>query len=118
MAGWIRSKRALTIFSYSAWTIVGWAVIIVFMVSPMYSLAETHLWSNVLVHVIFSPIAFLAVPACLVILVGMAVFCAREDDSPKGTKILWYILFLSTACFGAAIYFFAVYRKRVQEAAV
>ena len=118
MSGWLRSRGALRLFSYSAWVIVGWGAIVIFMLSPLYRLAETRLWSNILVHVILSPVAFLAVPACLIILFGMAVFCAREDRSPLGAKILWYVLFLTTACFGAAVYFFAVYRKQVRDAAV
>jgi heme/copper-type cytochrome/quinol oxidase subunit 2 len=48
----------------------------------------------------------------------MAVFCVMEDSSRVGTKIFWFVLFFTTACFGAAAYFFWVYRKQVQAASL
>ena len=117
MSEFLRSSNALKLFRYSSWIIVGWGVVILFMLSPLYHLAETQTWSNVVVHVLLSPLAFLAAPACLVILFGMAIFCVREDRSPVGAKMLWFILFLTTACFGAAVYFFTVYRRQVREVA-
>jgi hypothetical protein len=116
MSQLLRSKNAFKLFLYSSWVIVSWGVVTIFMLSPWYRLTERQTWSNVLVHVLLSPLAFVAAPACLIILFGMMIFCAREDRSSVGAKILWFILFLTTACFGAAIYFFTVYRKQVQGA--
>jgi hypothetical protein len=42
----------------------------------------------------------------------MAAFCIREDRSGVGMKIGWFFLFFATACFGAAAYFFMVYRRK------
>jgi len=44
----------------------------------------------------------------------MVAFCVREDDSPASAKIFWLVLFFIAAWFGAAAYFFAVYRKQVR----
>jgi len=52
--------------------------------------------------------------ASLIIWFGMVAFCLREDRSPLSTKIFWFILFFATGSFGAAAYFFMVYRKQVQ----
>jgi hypothetical protein len=54
--------------------------------------------------------------ASLIIWFGMVVFCVCEDRSTFGTKIFWFILFFALAWFGAATYFFKVYRKQVDGA--
>jgi len=56
------------------------------------------------------------VPASLIILFGMSIFCVREDRSPTRVKVLWFALFLVTAWFGATAYYFAVYRRRIRHA--
>jgi hypothetical protein len=51
-------------------------------------------------------------PASAIIWFGMVIYCVREDHD--SSKVFWFILFFTTAWFGAAIYFFTVYRKQVQ----
>jgi hypothetical protein len=60
------------------------------------------------VFVIVSAIAF------LVIIFGMAFHCLSNRGFSVGTKILWSTFAFLTAPFGAAIYFFAVYKKQTK----
>jgi hypothetical protein len=46
----------------------------------------------------------------------MMAFCVREDRSPLSSKVSWFVLFFATAFFGAAVYFFDVYKKQVHGA--
>jgi hypothetical protein len=55
-------------------------------------------------------------PAALVLWYGMVVFCVREDQSAVSSKVFWFILFFATGPFGAAIYFFTIYRKKIELA--
>jgi len=65
-----------------------------------------------------APLGVAGAPATLILLFGMMAFCVREDRSPLSSKILWFVLFFATAFFGAAVYFFAVYRKQVGASAL
>jgi multisubunit Na+/H+ antiporter MnhG subunit len=51
--------------------------------------------------------------AILIIIFGMAIHCIFNRDFSLGAKIPWSIFAFFTAPFGAAIYFFTVYRKQV-----
>jgi len=86
----------------------------IFMLTPWFHEIETRPRADLLLRVSVSPIALLAAPASLIILFGMMIFCVRKDPSSAGTKVLWFILFFTTACFGAVVYFFKVYMKQTQ----
>jgi hypothetical protein len=90
----------------------------IFMLTPWFSEIEARPTADLILRIVVSPLAILAAPAALIILFGMAVFCVMEDSSRVATKIFWFVLFLTTACFGAAAYFFRVYRKQVQAASL
>lgn len=46
----------------------------------------------------------------LVIFFGMVWYCWRVDKSNALTRVLWAVLFLLTAWFGAILYFVSIYR--------
>jgi nitrate reductase gamma subunit len=108
MSQWLRSNKANTLFLYSAWVVVCLGIFMIFMMTPWFSEIEARPRADLFLRILVSPLAILAAPASLIILFGMAAFCVREDRSTISTKIFWFILFLATACFGAAAYFFRV----------
>jgi nitrate reductase gamma subunit len=114
MSQWLRSSKASTLFLYSAWIVVCMGVFVIFMLTPWFQQIEALPKGEISLRVLGGAIGVVGSLASLIILFGMAVFCAREDRSTISSKILWFILFFATACFGAAAYFFTVYRKQVQ----
>ncbi len=113
MSRWLVSDRARAVSFYSSWAVVCMGIFIVFMLTPWFQQIETLPKGKMLLQALGGTVGILGAPASLIILFGMAVFCVREDGSQLRTKIFWFVLFLTTACFGAAAYFFRVYRKQV-----
>jgi hypothetical protein len=118
MSQWLRSDRAQRAFFYSSWVVVCAGIFMIFMLTPWFQQIETLPNGEIALRVLGGALGILGAPASLFILFGMAFFCAMEDSSKVGTKILWFVLFFTTACFGAAAYFFRVYRKQIQEASL
>jgi hypothetical protein len=116
MSHWLRSNKARTLFSYSSWAAVCMGLFMLFMLSPWFQHVETMSRGEIVLRVSAGALGIVGVPASLVIWFGMVTFCLREDRSPIGIKVLWFILFFTTAIFGAAAYFFKVYKKQVQGA--
>ncbi len=85
-----------------------------FMLTPWFSQIAAIPRGELVLRILGGTVGILGAPASLVIWCGMVAFCVREDDSPAGAKIFWFALFFIAAWFGAAAYFFTVYRKRVQ----
>jgi hypothetical protein len=88
---------------------------VIFMLTPWFQQIDAVPRGDLLLRILGGALGVVGTPASLIILFGMAVFCVHEDRSPIGIKILWFILFFATACFGAAAYFFSVYRRQVQR---
>ena len=114
MSGWLRSEKVGTLFLYSAWIVVCVGIFMAFMASPWFWQIEAFREGELILRVLGGALGIAGGPAALILLFGMAAFCVREDNSPIGEKIRWFLVFFATACFGAALYFFAVYRKRVR----
>lgn len=114
MSGWLRSDKACKLFLYSAWIVVCMGVFMAFMLTPWFRQIDSFRAGDLILPVLGGTAGVAGAPAALILLFGMAEFCLREDKSPIGDKILWFIAFFFTACFGAALYFFVVYRKRVR----
>jgi len=55
-----------------------------------------------------------SIVAIMPIIFGMAIHCISNSDLSIGAKISWSIFAFLTAPFGAAIYFFTVYKKQVK----
>jgi hypothetical protein len=113
MAQWLRSNKARTLFAYSSWAVVCVGLFMIFMWSPWFQQFETMPRGEIILRVLGGAVGIVGAPASLVIWFGMVVFCVREDRSPARVKVLWFVLFFTTAIFGAAAYFFKVYRKQV-----
>ncbi len=112
MSQWLQSERARTLFLYSSWAVVSMGLFMVFMFTPWFRQVEALPRGDILLRVLGGALGVVGAPASLIVLFGMAFFCVREDPSPVSVKVLWFILFLVTACFGAAVYFFTVYRRQ------
>jgi nitrate reductase gamma subunit len=113
MSRWFWTSKANTLFFYSAWVVVYMGVFMIFMLTPWFQQIEALPKGETLLRILGGILGVVGAPASLVILFGMAAFCFREDRSSIGTKTFWFILFFTTACFGAAAYFFGVHRKQV-----
>jgi hypothetical protein len=113
MPRWIRSQKAFALFRYAAWVVVCVGLFIAFMLTPWFPQITARPSGDLLLRILGSAVGVLGAPASLVLWFGMVAFCAREDDSPTGTKIFWFVLFFVAAFFGSAVYFFSVYRKQV-----
>lgn len=113
MSSWLVSKKANVLFFYSSWVILSLGVFFIFMLTPLFHQIEAMATGELLLRILGGTLGCLGVPAGLVILFGMAVFCVREDRSSIASKIGWFFVSFATACFGSALYFFTVYRKQV-----
>jgi len=89
-------------------------IFMIFMLTPWFSQIEATHKGELLLRILGGTVGVLGAPATLVILFGMMTFCAREDNASAGMKFFWFVFFFFTAPFGAAVYFFSVYRKRIQ----
>lgn len=114
MAGWLQSEKAFKLFLYSAWIVVCMGIFMAFMWTPWFQQIELSRAGDIILRVLVAPLAVAGPFAALILLFGMVEFCLRHDKSPASDKILWFIAFFFTACFGAALYFFVIYRKRVR----
>jgi hypothetical protein len=113
MSRWLLSSKANTAFLYSSWIVVCMGSFMIFMMTPWFSQIEAMPRGVFLLRILGGVSGVVGAPASMIILLGMAAFCWREDRSEVSVKILWFILFFATACFGAAVYFFYVYRKQL-----
>jgi len=93
-------------------------IFMLFMLSPWFQQIQAVPRGKLVLQVLGGVLGVVGAPASLVIWFGMVVFWLREDHSPVGTKIFWFIFFFVTAWFGSAAYFFKVYRKQVQRTSV
>lgn len=114
MPSWLVSKKANTLFLYSSWLIVYTGIFMAFMLTPWFRQIEALTMGKLVLEILVSPAALLGAPAVLINIIGMAIHCLTNNDFSIGTKILWSIFAFCTAPFGAAIYFFTVYRKQMK----
>jgi len=113
MANWRGSRKLFTLFLYSSWVVVAVGLFFVFMATPWFRELQNRESALLILRGIGGILGILGAPASLVLLIGMAIFCVREDRSTVGVKVVWFLIFFSTACFGAAAYFFTVYRRQI-----
>jgi hypothetical protein len=113
MSNWLVSKKTYALFLYSSWVVVFLGVFMVFMLTPWFQQIDTRHTGDLLLRFFGGILGVLGAPAALIILFGMAIFCVREDRAPTQTKFFWFIVFFTTACFGATAYFFRVYKRQV-----
>ncbi len=113
MSRWLITNGARRVLSWSSWAVVGLGVFFAFMLTPWYRQIAAMPRVLLAVQWLGGALGVVAIPATLVLIVGMAIFCVREDRSRFSVKLSWFILFFLIAPFGSAIYYFFVYRKQV-----
>jgi hypothetical protein len=111
---WLKSSIARKVFSFSSWVVVAWGVVfafaIVFLQTPVKrTWTETPLVLSLVI--LWAVLLVISALAFILLIFGMAVFCAFVDPSPALGKVFWFILFFFGGPFSSAVYFFAVYRK-------
>ena len=112
MSGWLRSSIAGKLFLYSSWAVVSMGIFMLFMLTPWFQQMQAVPWAKFTLQVVGGTLGVVGAPASVVIWFGMVIYCLSEDH--VSSKFFWFILFFGTAWFGAAIYFFTVYRKQVR----
>ncbi len=112
MSRWIRSQKAFKLFRYSAWVVVCLGLFMASMMTPWFWQIAAMPKGLLLLRILGGTVGLFGGPASFIILFGMMAFCARDDNSSRSTKVLWFIFFFFTAPFGTAVYFFGVYRKQ------
>jgi multisubunit Na+/H+ antiporter MnhG subunit len=85
-----------------------------FMLTPWFRQIDAVPMGKLVLQILTSPSAFFGAPAALIIIIGMAIHCISNGDFSIGTKILWSTFAFLTTPFGAAIYFFTVYKKQTK----
>jgi len=94
------------------------SIAIIFMLTPFINLVQGPSTGAFLVRALGASIGVASVAAGPIIFLGMAIFCLVKDCSTRAIKILWFVIFLTTSCFGSAIYFFAVYRNYIRPGGI
>lgn len=117
MSAWLQSEKAFGLFRYTAWVVMYLGVFMAFMWTPWFHQIDSSRAGDIVLRVLGGASGVAGAPAALILLFGMVEFCLRHDKSTVGDKTLWFIAFFVTACFGAALYFFIVYRKQVRSIA-
>jgi hypothetical protein len=120
MAGTSRSpltgSRAYRLFKWSAiW--MGLVVTFLALIVPLHDRIESNDIARLAFRVAGGCLGVVGAFAAFIIFFGMLIYLFRYDTSATKTKILWLVLFLATAWFGSSIYFWAVYRRQVHQAA-
>jgi len=112
---WLMSRIMRSVFSYSAWVVVVFVSIVLCggILGPFKGTIASTPTVDIVVMTLGTSIVSLCMLSVLIIVLGMAIFCVWVDRSSAGAKILWFLLFFSTAPFGSVVYFFCVYRKLV-----
>jgi hypothetical protein len=85
-----------------------------FMLTPWFRQFDAVPVGKLGLQILASPSALLGAPAALIIIFGMAIHCLSNSNFSLGKKILWSVFAFFTAPFGAAIYFFTVYKKQTK----
>jgi hypothetical protein len=118
--GTLRSPAAYTLFLRSArWTTATGVFFFLFFIPAVIASAELGFAQLIPKPALVLPMVLFAVPAAAagaIILFGMFAYLLTCDRS--STKAFWIAVFLVCAWYGAAVYFFKVYRKENQPAAL
>ena len=108
------SRKVVKLFGFCGWWTALMGVFMIFMVTPTFRSVESIWLGEVILRVIGGILGVIGAPAALIIIIGMAIHCISNRNFTIGTKILWSIFGLLTAPFGAAFYFFTVYKRQTK----
>jgi hypothetical protein len=115
MSKWLKTEQAQTLFFYCSWVVMCMGVFVAFMFTPWFQRVDSQPNVDLILRALGGALGVTGVPASLIIWFGMAAFCIRVDRSSLSTKVVWFVIFFATASFGAAAYFFWVYRRLVVQ---
>jgi len=101
------------LFTGSAWAVVCSLMFMILDWPPPFLQIEKAGGGNQMMTLLFLAFFAVGVLGLLIIMIGMAVFCAFADRSSVRAKILWFLAFFFTAPVGSLVYFFTVYKKMV-----
>lgn|GEM_PF-1397733 len=108
---WLIARPTYIAFAVSAWLMVALGIALAFVFTPLFDYANRVSALQSLLQFAGGLLLVLALPAAVLLLFGMLIFCLVRDPAPSVHRFVWIFLFLFTACFGAALYFFRVYRR-------
>jgi|SRR5579864_1593045 len=109
---WLVRPRSVTLFSLASVIILIAGLLMLalyFSDTKIISLLET----SAAFRAFCGLVGLVAAPSGIFDLVGMLWYWAKLDTSTPLQKTLWFLLFLVTGFFGAAIYSITVYRTQV-----
>jgi hypothetical protein len=112
MFQWVQAYWARTLFRFTSWIFVCFALLFIFVQTPWFRHLEAIPPALFLLRLLGGVIGVTGAVTGLILWFGMAFFCARRDPSRFRVKLSWFILFSLAGPFGSAIYYFSVYRKR------
>jgi hypothetical protein len=113
MSQWLTSGVARKLLLYSSWAVVCMGFFMIFMLTPWFTQIEALPRGELTLRVLGGALGIVGAPASIIIWFGMVASCIFEGRSSGSVKVLWFLLFFTTAMFGAAVYFFKVYTKQV-----
>jgi hypothetical protein len=104
------TRAANSVLTLSAWLVTALGAALLFVLTPLYDWASRVAVLQNLLLGLGGALLLFALPAALLLLFGMLLFCLLRDPAPASRRFVWIFFFFTTACFGAAVYFFRVYR--------
>jgi uncharacterized membrane protein len=111
---WLESKTMYMLFSCSAWVVVCWGILMIFCLIYEFQQNKTFETNNLIAVALGGAFTVISIMAFLIIIFGMTFHCLSKSDLSIDAKILWSFFAFLTAPFGAAIYFFTVYKKQMK----
>ena len=109
------TKKVYVTFSWGVWIVMAFCIYLLFEISPLFPDTSGFSVYGVISFGLGVLLNTIALPAAVIIWLGMGMHCAWLDRPRTAAKIGWIVLILVTVCFGASLYFFVVYRKQMIE---
>jgi len=109
---WLLSERSSRLFLVSSIVVLTAYTLLVLLGVLSRPLGLATLKGSPFALIISVAVPAIAVPASLLILVGMLWYWVRFDDSRRLVKLLWLASFLALGWYSMSIYYFVVYRSQ------
>ncbi len=109
---WLLRERSSRLFLASSVVVLTAYTLLVLVGALSRPLGLAALKGSPIALVVSVALPAIAVPASLLILVGMLWYWVRFDDSRRLVKLLWLASFLALGWYSMSIYYFVVYRSQ------
>ena len=110
----LTSKQFRLVFQWSACSSLAVGVFAI-VVTALYEQIVANSVVRLLFQVLGACLGVVGTVSTLVIVFGMLLYLFRHDRSSAVKKLFWCGMIFCTACFGASLYYFVVYRRQVRE---